>query len=113
MGDLNAFMNIENHFKSKDQTNTNGFGITTINFNSTNNSISSNSSQNLFTPSSRPKSIQEAYDSATQTPVHIIRAIDSFRDDGRVGSKLFICQPVFTDTRKRVNFIDIETRRVS
>lgn len=67
---------------------------------------------NLFMLESRTKCVEDAYHQAAQTPVHIIRAIDSYRSDGRCGSKLFICQPVFGDTKKKVNFMDIETRRV-
>jgi len=88
VGNLNAFIQIEDHFKSNKEL-----------------------SNNLFTTNSRPQCIKDAYLAASLTPLHIIRAIDSCRDDGRCGSKLFICQPVFADSKKKVNF-DIETRRV-
>ncbi len=88
VGNLNEFIQIEQHFKSNKEL-----------------------SNNLFTTNSRPQCIKDAYLSASLTPLHIIRAIDSCRDDGRCGSKLFICQPVFADSKKKVNF-DIETRRV-
>ncbi|CAG2103524.1 unnamed protein product, partial [Medioppia subpectinata] len=87
VGNLNDFMQLDTFYKSKQTAD-----------------------QQLFKLDTRPVCIRDAYLSAALTPLHIIRSIDSYRDDGRSGSKLFICQPVFADSRKRVNF-DIETRR--
>lgn len=87
-GNLNAFIQIDKHFHSGQQLSANVFGL-----------------------ESRPQCVRDAYLSAGLTPLHIIRSIDRYRDDGRCGSMLFMCQPVLANSARKVNF-DIETRRV-
>uniref|UniRef100_T1J3H4 Uncharacterized protein n=1 Tax=Strigamia maritima TaxID=126957 RepID=T1J3H4_STRMM len=60
----------------------------------------------LFLRENRPLSVQLWYDAASVSPVHIMRQIDKFREDGCRTSKYFICVPVFKD-----NHLEIETRR--
>lgn len=90
VGDLNKFIQREHNYRSRCELDV-----------------------NMFVPDTRPPCITSAYEKSCTTPVHLIRAIDSFRKDGRNGSTIFVCQPVFSDVKKKITFMDIETQKVS
>ncbi|XP_057663117.1 serine-rich adhesin for platelets isoform X1 [Diorhabda carinulata] len=67
---------------------------------------------NLFVPDTRPTALRTLYETATKTPVHLMRQLDRWRRDGFRSSRFFVCTPVLGAKRRKIRTkvdIDIET----
>ncbi|CAH0552480.1 unnamed protein product, partial [Brassicogethes aeneus] len=67
----------------------------------------------LFSAKTRPNALNNIYDAAVKTPVHVMRQLDRWRRDGHRSSRFFLCTPILgKKIRRKVN-IEIETHMPS
>lgn len=63
---------------------------------------------NLFSVETRPTALKTLYESATKTPVHVMRQLDRWRRDGHRSSRFFLCTPVLGAKRRKIKNVDID-----